>query len=866
VPCCDSSKYSNLKLGNSFKSRQSFNLVINTEQKTLTRDELLPASLITNFWRCILKQVKYLCIAKSGVVLPNGVEAEHFYREDLSMFLAEQLKRQTLIEIDYVLVVGETDVVFGAELAIQYGLTLSVYGYEYDFRDHEITDSTKEQVLRELLSVSKEPKLFTQSLNELLNKLIKKVPLQLSEVQVEKLILAATPQALKIDGEKATDVAKRMVFDFFEQKKREVKDLVSPRLSDQVKEICLSYKNELVEYIKQNPGFYVLNEYMGAGKSQDVIIPLFNEFSPTDSKPIVITPTIALSAQLINDKRNYQHQKELDVSELKAVAACVISATANWKYQKYGKDSKVCLIEEFEECESAICSTELMYPKTLHRCSEAMEQWQRLLQTETVVVADAMFSNFSAQQIVRAGRSITIVKNTDQANTQNKKLTVFSYQKQLSKLVDCLNAGERAIAFCDGKHSHNGKFNTIANVIKEQTGVKPIVVDSVFMKKGQPEYFYDLTSRVEEHQCHIFSPVVTSGVSVVTNQVNSVNIFACHTLLPYQVVQSSGRFRKSKNITISFDKRSRFITTDKRKIFNELAYKAYEEQCSSDLSALFKDKHCQLVLDRIGHNRRMKQNYVFTTLQLFEDLGYEVTLEAIKNDSEAIGKLIKRLFKQNKSKFIDIAANTFYDMSDHHFLKNSFEILTNEEKFKLQVYELQRFYNLKSFDCLDSARRLIEFDDGGKSRRHLEHIRVLQGGFCPRNNPKLVVIQKIFKDIFSILNVDEVNLTANYKIDDIDKLAQYIKTAKIEGYKVRNELIALGCSTDIAGEYKDRGYLTRGILNILFGQVQDSKRLGSKDKLGKRPADYYFFCPNKSELTKKYFEQKYYSKALHSSN
>lgn len=131
MPCCDSSKYSNLKLGNSFKSRQSFNLVINTEQKTLTRDELLPASLITNFWRCILKQVKYLCIAKSGVVLPNGVEAEHFYREDLSMFLAEQLKRQTLIEIDYVLVVGETDVVFGAELAIQYGLTLSVYGYEW---------------------------------------------------------------------------------------------------------------------------------------------------------------------------------------------------------------------------------------------------------------------------------------------------------------------------------------------------------------------------------------------------------------------------------------------------------------------------------------------------------------------------------------------------------------------------------------------------------------------------------------------------------------------------------------------------------------------------------------------------------------
>jgi len=856
VPCCDSSKYSNLKLGNSFKSRQSFNLVINTEQKTLTRDELLPASLITNFWRCILKQVKYLCIAKSGVVLPNGVEAEHFYREDLSMFLAEQLKRQTLIEIDYVLVVGETDVVFGAELAIQYGLTLSVYGYEYDFRDHEITDSTKEQVLRELLSVSKEPKLFTQSLNELLNKLIKKVPLQLSEEQVEKLILAATPQALNIGGEKATDVAKRMVMDFFEQKKREVKDLVSPRLSDQVKEICLSYKNELVEYIKHNPGFYVLNERMGAGKSQDVIIPLFNEFSSTDLKPIVITPTIALSTQLINDKRNYQHQKELDVSDLKAVAACVISATANWKYQKYGKDSKVCLIEEFEECESAICSTELMYPKTLHRCSEAMEQWQNLLQTETVVVADAMFSNFSAQQIVKTGRSITLVKNTDQVNYQAKKLTVYSYQKQLSKLVDSLNAGDRAIVFCDGSHKFNGKFKTIAKVIEEQTDVTPIVVDSVFIQKDNPEYFYNLTSRVEEEQCHIFSPVVTSGVSVVTDKVNSVNIFACHTLLPTQLVQSSGRFRKSQDIDISFDNWSRFTTTGKKQIFNELAYKAYEEQCLSEPSSLFNDKNCQLVLDRIAHNRRMKQNYVFTTLQLFKEMGYDITLENNRDGSEAIGTLIKKLFKQNKNKLIEIAIDTVYDKSEHYFLKNSFGILTNEEQFKLHVYELQRFYNTNSFDNVNSAEQLIEFDKGAKSRKHLEHLLVLEGGFCSIKNPKLVVTQKIFKDIFQILNIDLVSLTASYKIDDIDKLAQYIKSEKIANYKVRDELIALGCSTIITSEYKSRGKLSQGILKVLFGLKQLEHRSGK----GSRQTEYYSLCSRNSELIKKYFDLKFNSR------
>lgn len=807
-----------------------------------------------------MKQVKYLCIAKSGVVLPSGVEAEHFYRIDLSMFLAEQFKHQALSELNYVLVVGESDVVFGAELAIQYGLTLSVCGNEYDFRDHKITDTTKEQVLRELLSVSKEPKLFSQSLNELLNKLIKKVPLQLSEEQVEKLILAATPQALIIGGDKATDLAKRMVFDFFEQKKREVKDLVSPRLSDQVKELCLSYKNELVEYIKQNPGFYVLNEYMGAGKSQDVIIPLFNKFSSTDSKPIVITPTIALSTQLINDKRNYQHQKELESSDLKAVAACVISATANWKYQKYGNDSKICLIEELEECESAICSTELMQPKTLHRCSEAMEQWQRLLQTETVVVADAMFSNFSAQQIVKAGRSITLVKNTDQVNYQTKKLSVFSYQKQLDKLVRSLNSGDRAIVFCDGSHKFNGKFKTIAKIIEEQTDVTPIVVDSVFIQKDKPEYFSNLTSRVEEEQCHIFSPVVTSGVSVVTDKVNSINIFACHTLLPTQLVQSSGRFRKSQDIHISFDKWSRFTTTDKKLIFNELAYKAYEEQCSTSLSELFKNKYCQFVLDRIAHNRRMNQNYVFTTLQLFKEMDYQITLEDLKDDSEAISALLKRVYKQNKSKLIETALETAYDKSEHYFLKDSFEMLTNEEQFKLQVYELQRFYDVDTFGDVNSAKKLIQFDDSGKSRRHLEHIRLLRGEFCQLKSPKLTVIQQIFKDIFNILNIDENNLTAKYEIEDIDKLALYVKDAEVEKYKVRNELVALGCSPNITQEYKSRGKLSQHILKVLFGMVQREQRSGTKDKDGKRPTEYFYLCLKKTELTKKYFDQKFNSK------
>ena len=576
--------------------------------------------LTINHWRFILKQVKYLCIPRSGVVLPSGAEAEYLFREPLSKYLSDEKENGNLRDINFILVVTESDLLFGAELAINYGLNLLIDGITYEFSETNLDGATAEQKLRTLLSTAKEPKLFYQSLNTLLKNLLKQVPIKKSESDIEKLVLKAVPINFTIDGQNAIDLAKETVRQFLNKMKQEAKKFITPRISDKVRIINLSFKKELTEYIKNTPGFYVLNEKMGAGKTQDVILPLFNRFSLTDQKPIIITPTRALAKQLISDKRNYLNQKNLDVSELRAVASCVISATTNWKYQKYGKNSKVCLIEEFDECESAICSAELMYPKNLNRCAEAMEYWYDLLQTETVVVADAMFSNFSALRITNTGRTITIVKNTDEIKVNNKALRVYSFNKNLDLLLNQLKNDKRCVAFCDGSHKINGKFKTIANVVREETKITPIVVDSVFLKEEQPDYFCDLTTNIEKEQLHIFSPVVTSGVSVVTDKVDSIHVFACQTLLPTQLAQSTGRFRKSNQIEISFDSNHHNLNTDIRMIFQELTYKPYEKQCIEGLDQLYQNSYCHRVLERISHNRRMREYYTFTTMQIFNGI------------------------------------------------------------------------------------------------------------------------------------------------------------------------------------------------------------------------------------------------------
>lgn len=813
--------------------------------------------LTINHWRFILKQVKYLCIPRSGIVLPSGAEAEYFFREPMSKYLSYQKENRNLRDANFILVVTEIDLLFGAELAINYGLKLLIDGITYEFSETNLDGVTTEQKLRTLLSTAKEPKLFYQSLNELLKNLLKQVPIKKSESDIEKLALKAVPINLTIDGQNARDVAKKTVRQFLIKMKQEAKEFITPRISDKIKTINLSFKKELTEYIKNNPGFYVLNEKMGAGKTQDVILPLFNTFSLTDKKPIIITPTIALAKQLISDKRNYLNQKHLYVSELKAVASCVISATTNWKFQKYGKDSKICLIEEFDECESAICSLELMYPKTLNSCAEAMECWHELLQTETVVVADAMFSNFSAQQITNTGRTITIVKNTDKIKVINKALQVYSFNKNLDLLLKQLKNDKRCVAFCDGSHKINGKFKTIANVVREETIVIPIVVDSVFLKKEQPDYFCDLTANIEKEQLHIFSPVVTSGVSVISDKVDSIHLFACQTLLPTQLAQSTGRFRKSNQIEISFDSNQHNLNTYIKIIFQELTYKPYEKQCVEGLDQLYENSYCHRVLERISHNRRMREYYTFTAMQIFKEMGYEISISDTESDNSPTQKLVQKIIKANKEKLILIASETEYDKAEHYFLKNSFHQLIEEEQFRLEVYNFQEFYRIKSFENTTEAKELIIFDDNSKSRIKLEHFRILHGEYCSTNDPKLLVIEQIFKDIFKILNISMIDYSAKYTNENIDVLAQYIKTGKIEDYKVREELIALGCSINIIGEYENRGKLPQGILKKLFGITQLEKRNGALDANDKRPVKHYYLCMKKNQQISKYYDLKY---------
>ena len=808
-----------------------------------------------------VKEIKYLCIEKSGIILPEGALFDSFYRIELTTFLNKQCESE---EFTFIIAVTKHDAVYGAELAIRHGIKLSVEGIEYAFEAINLNKYTEEQKYRALLKQAKEPNLFEHSLDSLLKALIKKVPLKYTTEEVITLVVDAAPVDLQVNGIQASDLALKKAKTFFEEQNEKIADFVQPRESEFVKIIKMSYQNELVEHVKSNPGVYVLNDKMGSGKSQNVILPLFNYFSTTDKNPILIAPTKALTNQLVSDARNYEYQKKhTNNITVSGIAACVISATTNWMFKKFSNQSNITLIEEYEECESSICTKKLMHPQTLSRCAEAMEHWTTLLKKNTVVIADAMFSNFSALRLVQMGRKITVVENTDIGFPFTKELIIKPYESHLNNMLASLKNNEKSAVFCDGGHAYDGKFKNIQTAVEKETGKKPVVVDKGFLEKNKHEYFVNIEKSLEKGNCHIYSPVLTSGISIVTDSISSVNIFACFTLQPNQLTQSAGRFRKSDVVHISFSSNERFQITGLNNIFDEQTYEAYELESKNDLVKLKKDNNCIQVLERLNHNRIMRSNYVYVTLKLFEMIGYKITIDR-KDDIKDLAqnkRFLRQIKKFDKDTFISVVQQVEYDNLSYHFLRKSEQDLIASEQLKLEAMTLLQFYNLASIEAKSDAQKLVEFDDKAKSRPALKNLSIARKQFDEVQEPKKAILSQIFNKIFSILNININTLCGEYNVKDIDKLVDYIRTEKIifksEVYIVRKELTQLGCSINIKKEYtgKDecRGTLSSNLLRILFKLKQKSKRAST----GQRSIESYYLCTEKNDSINYYYNLRY---------
>lgn len=797
-----------------------------------------------------MKQTVYLCIEKdAGVILPAEASVKHFYIKELESFLtATELSKK-----QYVIAVTEQYAFIATKFALAYGVSLEIAGVSYSLPEYPKVPSTT-QIARELIELAHSETILKVAIAAGLQALLHQIPHNRTYQQASALLESSLAKNVKLDAGYSAQIFQEVSATYFSSKQEQVKALIQPRIGGRVKSMTMEYGQTLVDFISKNKGVYVLNGRMGSSKTKNVIKPLFEHFCASSHKPILVAPTRALTNKLISDERNYQNVGER-IANISGLASCIISANSKYQFRHFSDESKVTLVEEFEECESLLTASEIVTPGTLARRSELFEHWYKLLSKETVVIADATFSNFSAQQLTELGRDVYIVEpQLSELNKRKRQVHIYN-ENTLTKLMENkLDCGQRVINFCDGSKSAGGKFDVVFNRLNKKAH-SSAKVDQEYIEKHGQDYLLNVDESIQRFQLHQYSPVITSGISIESDHVQEINIVSSKTLLPTQLLQSSGRFRQVETINLCFDGTKRFPLLSQEQIFQSEYRSQNERFCEQEFSNLKSDPSCKRVIQRIQHNNSMYYNYEFTVVSLFEMLGYEIINKVPQQKIKYPQKTAHRKsFKAQCCQLINELGADFPWTERQDLVSYS----EDEKTFNESVYEeckaLVRFYGVPNSpaEFID----LVEFDDLGKGRKWLANYTELIEHSKSKALLKDKITQQIIKQILQILNLNVKSFEGIYAKGSLNTLLNFINSGNVvvEGkkYRVQHCLTEHHKSLKLPKTYKERfGNLSSTLLKHFFGVKQEPIRATCADSDGNRPiVGYKVECKSRTRLMK----------------
>lgn len=812
-----------------------------------------------------MKQTVYLCIEKdAGVILPAEARVKHFYLKELESFLTVT----ELSKTQYVIAVTEQYAFIATKFALAYGVSIDISGVSYSLPEYSKVPSTT-QIARELIEHSHNETILRMAIEAGLQALLHQIPHHLTYQQASALLESSLAKNVKLDSASATKLFQEISVEFLTSKQQQVKAFIQPKIGGRVKSVTMEYGQQLVDFISKNKGVYVLNGRMGSSKTKNVIKPLFEHFCTSGSKPVLVAPTRALTNELIFDERNYQNVGDR-IANISGLASCIISANSKYQFRHFSQESKVTLVEEFEECESLLTASEIVSPGTLARRVELFEHWYKLLNKETVVIADATFSDFSAQQLVELGRDVYIVEpRLSKLNKHKRQVHIYNENTLVELMENTLDSGQRVINFCDGsKKSAGGKFDAVFHRLNKKA-YSSAKVDQGYIEKHGQEYLRDIDESIQRFQLHQYSPVITSGVSIESNYVKEINIVSSKTLLPTQLLQSSGRFRQVETINLCFDGTKRFPPLRFDQIFQSEYLSQKERFCDQEFLTLKSDVNCTRVIKRIQHNNSMYYNYEFTVVSMFEMLGYEIINKVPKEQIKYPKKVShKTSFKAKCCQLIG-ELDDDYSWTEHQDFGyyNENELTLNESIFE-ECRALIKFYGVpnSAAEFID----LVKFDDLGQGRRWVINYSELIGHSKSKSLLKDKITQQIVTQILNILNLDVNSFKGKFDQSSLTALLSFINTDHViidgKKYRVLHCLNEHHKSLQLPTAYKERiGNLSSKLLKHFFGLRQRHNRAGIEDSKGKRPIEgYKVECKSLTRLIK--YHQMYLNNRNHSCN
>ncbi|OUR60542.1 hypothetical protein A9Q74_13060 [Colwellia sp. 39_35_sub15_T18] len=713
----------------------------------------------------------------------------------------------------------------------------------YDFSELKDKEETNLNNLLKILSIAHEPILLSNAIEILFDNLKHQIPSKMPLKSALQLVERHISPELNITSSLNKFKA------LYKEHQNKVKKYIKPAPNEKIVEVKLSYKNELLDFIKKTQGISVLVGGMGSGKSLHGITPYFNYLCLNEGyKPTLITPDIALSKQIIaeSDPRHYLNKKNgKSISHLKGLVCCVNSATTNNKFYEYAANSKVILIEEFEECMLALTQQLIKKSGLLSDRAQAMKRFFNLMHKQQLVIADALFSDLSAKEVIKeTGKTIYLIENTDPVIMSQRELLLLNQDGHIEKVIQQVSENSNEVSFSDAGQTHSNNFFKLHDIIKSKTKKSTKIINAAFLKKDEgSDFIKNIESFLLKYNYIQISPVLTSGLHFPLEKIKRVNFFASKTILPTQLLQSSGRFRCANLLQMSFvEGNKNYFPTRVAIKMQELIETANEQNFEDELALVENCPEAERVITRILHNNEMRQNYANTTLMLFEMTG-----TVIKYDTEYTTSTMQNLTKPTPEKFSKLKTLSPKEYEHQNYQR---ECLSINELEELQKYEALRFYNVLNKPELHTD--ILTFDNSAKGQKQLKNLHFCRHVDADANlNSAERIKQIVFSKIFNILGVNINSLTGTYDYEELIIAEDFAYKGEIV---LHDQVIKMADITPSLFNFKKDGYDNKGAFSTAFLKYFGLKHIQIARRKSKVNGQYsYKFCPERAKQVNKYY-------------
>ncbi|QDE31966.1 ATP-binding protein [Shewanella polaris] len=568
--------------------------------------------------------------------------------------------------------------------------------------------SHREDIQREKVRVFKECK-----------KALSKMPIENLEIIINERLLDSSEQFIQ-----------ELKSNLFKEKYEIVKSISISSDNKKVKFVDVDYKDDLNHLISMQ-GIHLFTGERGTGKSQ-LLMRLFEEAHIDKRYPIYMSASKVLSRSLLkkNDTRHY----DLAWSDTFARGALgvMLKLMLDENYFDMRWNSEILIIDELEDVLD-LSTSEIVGNGTLEDKKLLLQRLEEQINKSTsVIAADAFINDNTVDWLYELAEKSnkTIFVYRQKSQFQKPLVRVMSYATNLELSNRSVINGEKSGIFSDAQHNKvKSKFE--AEIIAVNTRKKKISednqkyiagytqIDAAFMHSDQASETGDISKLSSSVQMIFYNSAAKNGLSLLDPDYKRVSVLCHGTTAPNDIVQADGRFRFREEVWLSFDKPERRLCTNPLSILVDMINREFSDELTEEmLDEMKRDIHLKRIASRISFKNKMRENYEFTVLTIYEFLGHEIEFFDDKKASIQGNKNRKTGLVEEKAardaelisaeKIGNVEAQKIMRMGEH---------INKENKRKLRSFELRNFYKVPVL-----TSELIDFDRDGKCEQMLRTI------------------------------------------------------------------------------------------------------------------------------------------------